>query len=58
MLALKILIIILIIVFAFFLITFGIYMFNLDMKMAAALTPVMNKIYDMKKKSKKKAHND
>ena len=54
MLALKILIIVIIIIIAFFLLTFGIYFFNLDMKMAAALTPVMNKIYDLRKKKRKK----
>jgi len=53
MLALKILVIILIVAAAFFVLTFGIYFFNLDMKVAAALTPVMKKYYDYKKKKSK-----
>ena len=43
---LKVLLIILIVFVCLFLLSLVIYFFNLDMKLAAAMIPVMNKIYD------------
>lgn len=59
MIVLKILLIILAVLFVLFLLSLVIYFFNLDMKLAAAMTPVMNKYYDWQKhkretKSKRK----
>lgn len=50
----KILLILGIVVVAFFVLTFGIYFFNLDMKFAAAATPLMKKIYAGQKKKRQK----
>lgn len=53
---LKIFLIILAVFVGLFLLTLVIYFFNLDMKLAAAMIPVMNKIYDRGKvKREKKA---
>lgn len=53
---LKILLIILIVLICLFLLSLIIYFFNLDMKLAAAMIPIMNKIYDRgKAKRDKKA---
>lgn len=53
---LKVLLIILIVLVCLFLLSLIIYFFNLDMKLAAAMIPIMNKIYDRGKiKRKKKA---
>ena len=49
----KALIIIAIVLVAFFVLTFTVYMFNLDMKMMAALEPVFEKIYDKRKRNPK-----
>ena len=49
MIALKIILIILAVIFILFLLSLVIYFFNLDMKFAAAMTPVMNKYYDWQK---------
>lgn len=49
MIALKIILIILAVLFVLFLLSLVIYFFNLDMKFAAAMTPVMNKYYDWQK---------
>ncbi|MDE6673312.1 MAG: hypothetical protein K2K19_00665 [Acetatifactor sp.] len=46
---LKIILIILAVIFVLFLLSLVIYFFNLDMKFAAAMTPVMNKYYDWQK---------
>lgn len=50
MIVLKILLIILAIIFVLFLLSLVIYFFNLDMKFAAAMTPVMNKYYVWQKR--------
>ena len=53
---LKILLIILAVIVGLFVLTLVVYFFNLDMKLAAAMIPVMNKIYDRgKAKREKKA---
>lgn len=57
----KILLIVLAVFAGLFLLSLIIYFFNLDMKFAAAMTPVMNKIYDRgkaKRDKKAKAEND
>lgn len=57
----KILLIVLAVFAGLFLLSLIIYFFNLDMKFAAAMTPVMNKIYDRgkaKRDKKVKAEND
>lgn len=52
----KVLLIILIVLICLFLLSLIIYFFNLDMKLAAAMIPIMNKIYDRgKAKREKKA---
>ncbi len=53
MLAVKILLIVLAVAVALFLLSLIIYFFNLDMKFAAVMTPVMVKFYDRKKRKKK-----
>ncbi len=52
MIVLKILLVILAVLYALFLLSLAIYFFNLDMKFAAAMTPVMNKYYDWQKRKK------
>ena len=53
---LKILLVILAVIVGLFVLTLVVYFFNLDMKLAAAMIPVMNKIYDRgKAKREKKA---
>ena len=52
MIVLKILLVILAVLSALFLLSLAIYFFNLDMKFAAAMTPVMNKYYDWQKRQK------
>ncbi len=54
MMVLKIILIILAVIFVLFLLSLVIYFFNLDMKFAAAMTPVMNKYYDWRKRKKEK----
>lgn len=56
---LKILLIVLIVFACLFLLSLVVYFFNLDMKLAAAMIPVMNKIYDRgkAKREKKAARN-
>lgn len=58
MIALKIILIILAVVFALFLLSLIIYFFNLDMKFAAAMTPVMNKYYDWQKHRREKGKKE
>lgn len=53
MLAVKILLIVLAVALVLFLLSLVIYFFNLDMKFAAVMTPVMVKFYDRKKRKKK-----
>ncbi|MBO5283765.1 MAG: hypothetical protein J6B43_11705 [Lachnospiraceae bacterium] len=55
MIVLKLILILLGIFLALFLLTLIIYFFNLDMKLAAAMTPVMHKYYDWQKRKRKKA---
>lgn len=50
----KVLLIILIVFVCLFLLSFVVYFFNLDMKAAAAMIPVMNKIYDRGKAKREK----
>ena len=54
MMVLKIILIILAVIFVLVLLSLVIYFFNLDMKFAAAMTPVMNKYYDWRKRKKEK----
>lgn len=54
MFALKIILIILAVFFVLFLLSLLIYFFNMDMKFAAAMTPVMNRYYDWQKRKKEK----
>lgn len=54
MLAVKILLIVLAVAVGLFLLSWVIYFFNLDMKFAALMTPVMIKFYDRKKRKKEK----
>ena len=51
---LKIVLIVLAVLFVLFLLSLVIYFFNLDMKFAAAMTPVMNKYYDWQKHRREK----
>lgn len=51
---LKILLIIPIVLICLFLLSLIIYFFNLDMKLAAAMIPIMNKIYDRGKTKREK----
>lgn len=41
------------VVSVFFVLTFLIYFFNLDMKLMAALEPHLNKIYDKRKRERR-----
>ncbi len=52
-LVLKIVLIAVIVLIALFLLTFAIYFFNLDMKMMAAVQPLLTKIYDRRKRNRK-----
>lgn len=57
---LKVLLILAVVAAGLFLLSLVIYFFNLDMKLAAAMIPIMNKIYDKgavkrEKKAAKKA---
>lgn len=54
MIVLKIILIVLAVLFALFLLSLVIYFFNLDMKFAAAMTPVMNKYYNWQKHKRQK----
>lgn len=49
----KILFVIAIIVVCFFLLTFVVYFFNLDMKLTSALEPLFEKHYDKIKRERK-----
>lgn len=52
-LLLKILLIVAIVIVAFFLLTFVVYFFNLDMKLTSSLEPLLEKIYDKRKRDRK-----
>ncbi len=54
MIVLKIVLIVFAVLFVLFLLSLVIYFFNLDMKFAAAMTPVMNKYYDWQKHRREK----
>lgn len=54
MIVFKIILIMLAVVFVLFLLSLIIYFFNLDMKFAAAITPVMNKYYAWQKRKQEK----
>ena len=49
---LKVLLIVAIVIVAFFVLTFAVYMLNLDMKLTAALEPIFVKHYDKIKRDK------
>lgn len=57
MIALKIFVIALAVLFALFLLSLAVYFLNLDMKFAAAITPVMNKYYDWQKRKRQAKQN-
>lgn len=52
--AFKVILIILAVFFVLFLLSLLIYFFNLDMKFAAAMTPVMNRYYVWQKRKREK----
>lgn len=52
-LLIKIVIIAVIVVLVLFVLTFGVYFFNLDMKMMAAVEPLLKKVYDRRKRERK-----
>ena len=52
-LILKILGIALIVVLALFVLSFTVYFFNLDMKLMAAVEPMLDKLYDRRKRERK-----
>jgi flagellar basal body-associated protein FliL len=54
MIALKILLIILIVFVVLFVLSLLIYFFNLDMKAAALIMPVLEKYYDWQEKKREK----
>ena len=55
---LRVLLIVAVVLVGLFVLSLVVYFFNLDMKFAAAMIPVMNKIYDRgKAKRQKKAGN-
>lgn len=53
MLVLKIILIAAMVVAALFLLTFTVYFFNLDMKLMAAVEPLLDKLYDRRKRQRK-----
>ena len=58
MIVLKIILIILAVLLVLFLLSLVIYFFNLDMKFAAAMTPVMNRNYDWRRQKRNKAEKE
>lgn len=52
-LLLKVLLIIAIVIAAFFVLSFTVYFFNLDMKLTSALEPLLEKHYDKIKRNRK-----
>ena len=53
MIILSIIKVILIIAVIFFVLTFTVYFFNLDMKLMAAMEPILEKLYDKRKRNRK-----
>ena len=53
MLILKILLIAALVLVGLFLLTFTVYFFNLDMKMMAAVEPMLSKVYDKRKRERR-----
>ena len=53
MLLVKILLILLAVLVGFFVLTFLVYFFNLDMKLMAAVHPFLLKLYDRRKRERK-----
>ncbi len=51
---LKVLLIVAIVILAFFILTFLVYFFNLDMKMMTKLKPLFMKHYENRKKKERK----
>lgn len=52
MIFVKIILIIAAVILALFLLSLVVYFFNLDMKLAAKVTPILSKYYDKRKKKK------
>lgn len=50
---LKIVLIVAIVFVALFVLSFLVYLFNLDMKMMAAAQPLLEKLYDRRKRERK-----
>lgn len=50
---LKVLLITAAVVAGLFVLTFAVYFFNLDMKLMAAVEPMLDKIYDKRKRERK-----
>ncbi len=50
---LKVILIAALVLVIFFILTFVIYFFNLDMKMMAAVQPLLLKLYDKRKRERK-----
>lgn len=50
---LKIILVAVIVLVSLFVLTFTVYFFNLDMKLMAAAQPLLNKIYDRRKRERK-----
>ena len=53
MIILKILLIAALVVVGLFVLTFTVYFFNLDMKMMAAVEPMLSKVYDKRKRERR-----
>lgn len=56
--AFKVILIILAVFFVLFLLSQLNYFFNMDMKFAAAMTPVMNRYYDWQKRKREKRNKN
>lgn len=54
-LAVKIILIIIAVIIVLFLLSMIVYFFNLDMKLASKMIPVMNKYYDRQKRKRDKS---
>ena len=50
---LKVLLITAVVAVGLFVLTFAVYFFNLDMKLMAAVEPMLDKIYDKRKRERK-----
>lgn len=49
----KLILILLAVAVGLFILSFVVYFFNLDMKMMAAVEPMLNKMYDRRKRDRK-----